>query len=161
MSYACRVVEDSGSVPASANPSRMSRIGADSASSPATTTAIAAHARFSTNRDQPFQRVPGARFAFAACFLTLRSMRLPNSASSAGSSVTEASIVTSTTSATDSETDWSEPRPSANSPMSATITTDPANMTERPAVSSATVAAPLRFAPFSSSERYRAKMSSA
>jgi hypothetical protein len=73
--------------------------------------------------------------------MTARSIRLPRMESKAGNRVSDATSVRRTVNVTARASPCSEPNPSASSPSSAMITVHPANNTDRPAVSSALVAA--------------------
>ncbi len=161
-SYAARPVVEAGSLPASAKPSRMSSAGTDRAPSAATDTSSAVHGRRCTPRAQRRQPAPSSQVrplasrrarCRAALFSTVGRMRPPKTPSSAGSSVREATIVTSTVRATASATPWSDPRPRTTRPSRATITVQPAKRTVRPAASSAVRVAVSSSAPRRSSPR--------
>jgi hypothetical protein len=127
--------------------------GAASAPSAITETTSAGHGARCTSQAHRRQRSPGCREVVAACLRTRFSILFPKSVSSAGSRVSEATIVSSTVTATAVTVPWNAAMPSVNMPSSAMITLAPANSTERPAVSSAVAVACARSAPRSSSLR--------
>ena len=98
------------SLPASASPSCIDKAGTQSAPSAATATTSAAHGRACTRSAQLRQRRPGSPFCLAACLRIRFSSLLPKIVSSEGSSTSEATIVISTVSVTESATPSSEPR---------------------------------------------------
>ena len=127
------MVDDVGLLPASLLPSRMPVTGTATSSSSAVAATANARGRRSISALKRAQRGDSCSPSAIAGTLTRR----PNAPSRAGRSVSEPTIVNSTASAAAIAGPLRNEMPSSTMPSSATTTVEPANSTERPAVSMA------------------------
>ena len=150
-----------GSVPASAEPSCIESTGIASTSSRPAEATAAGHGWRWMNRLQANQNpVPSGR-ARPSPGTRQRSTPRPTRLSIAGSSVREASIVSSTATDEASAGAYRNCTPSANMPSSAITTVAPANSTARPAVSMASSTASSTPSPIRNPARNRVTTKSA
>ncbi len=135
-----------GSLPASSRPSRRVNTGSAITATTAIATKAGSTGCRSRNFDQRNQKpVVGVSPCGPSATQDRRSLRLstfvPTKPSSAGSSVNEDSIVSSTVTVAETATPYRNDKPSANCPSNAMHTVRPAKKTARPAVLTANDAA--------------------